>query len=178
MTFINGLLQRLLFTFGVMLFMQLPQFIDHYSQQFSGYYLAQQTQLQQFQFIADTNFSGQLDTLIADFDASPAPAVQQVGKQVFTLQQSLPLLAADLAILTDGSYVNKLGYFITRVDSKLAENTLSLYTPGIPLSQAAIVTGLIGGVSLNLCWLLSLKLLSVIFFRLRLLTNKTTNKPA
>lgn len=172
MTFINGLLQRLLFTFGVMLFMQLPQFIDHYSQQFSGYYLAQQTQLQQFQLIADTNFNGQLATLIADFNASPAPAVQQVGKQVFSLQQSLPVLAADLAILTDGSYINKLRYFITRVDSQLAENTLSLFTPGIPLSQAALVTGLIGGVSLNLFWLFSLKLLALMFSRLRPQMNK------
>ena len=34
MTFINGLLQRLLFTFGVMLFMQLPQFIDHTASNF------------------------------------------------------------------------------------------------------------------------------------------------
>ncbi|MDX2319032.1 MAG: DUF2937 family protein [Moritella sp.] len=172
MTFIHGLLQRLLFTVGVMLFMQLPQFIDHYSQQLSGYYLAQQTQLQQFQLIADTNFNGQLTTLINDFNASPAPAVQQVGKQVFTLQQSVPGLAVDLAILTEGSYVNKLHYFMTRVDSKLAENTLSLFTPGIPLSQAALLTGLIGGVSLNLLWLLSLKLLSLVFLRSHIKVNK------
>jgi len=173
MTFINGLLQRLLFTFGVMLFMQLPQFIDHYSQQLSGYYLAQQNQLQQFQLIADRNFNGQLDTLIADFKASPAPAVQQVGKQVLTLQQSLPELATDLTILTEGSYINKLTYFITRIDSKLAENTLSLFTPGIPLSQAAIVMGLIGGITLNLLWLLNLKLLTLVFSRLHIRGNKT-----
>jgi len=165
MTFINGLLQRLLFTFGVMLFMQLPQFIDHYSQQLSGYYLAQQNQLQQFQLIADSNFNGQLDRLIADFNASPAPAVQQVGKQIFALQQALPELASDLAILTEGNYANKLSYFVTRIDTKLAENTLALFTPGIPLTQAALVTGLIGGITLNLFWLLFLKLLSLIFYR-------------
>ena len=173
MTFIHGLLQRLLFTFGVMLFMQLPQFIDHYSQQLSGYYLAQQNQLQQFQLIADTNFNGQLDSLIADFNASPAPAVQQVGKQVLTLQQALPVLASDLAILTEGSYINKLTYFVTRINTKLAENTLSLFTPGIPLSQAAIVTGLIGGITLNLLWLFSLKLLSLIFYRKHTQTKKS-----
>ncbi|KXO13952.1 hypothetical protein AKG98_14 [Moritella sp. JT01] len=172
MTFIHGLLQRLLFTIGVMLFMQLPQFIDHYSQQLSGYYLAQQNQLQQFQLIADTNFNGQLDTLIADFKSSPAPAVQQVGKQVLTLQQSLPELATDLTILTEGSYINKLTYFVTRIDSKLAENTLSLFTPGIPLSQAAIVTGLIGGITLNLFWLFSLKLLTLMFARFHIRGNK------
>jgi len=163
MTFINGLLQRLLFTFGVMLFMQLPQFIDHYSQQFSGYYLAQKTQLQQYQSIADNNFNGRLDKLIADFTASPAPAVQQVGKQVLTLQHDVPALATDLAILKKGSYTNKITYFATRVNTQLAENTLSLFTPGIPLSQAAIVTGLIGGITLNLLWLISLKLLSLCF---------------
>ena len=172
MTFIHGLLQRLLFTIGVMLFMQLPQFIDHYSQQLSGYYLAQQNQLQQFQLIADTNFNGQLDTLIADFKSSLAPAVQDVGKQVLTLQQSLPKLATDLAILTEGSYINKLTYFVTRIDSKLAENTLSLFTPGIPLSQAAIVTGLIGGITLNLFWLFSLKLLTLMFTRFHIRGNK------
>ena len=172
MTFIHGLLQRLLFTFGVMLFMQLPQFIDHYRQQLSGYYLAQQTQLQQFQLIADTNFNGQLDGLIADFNASPAPAVQQVGKQVFTLQQSVAVLAADLSMLTEGSYVNKLTYFMTRVDNKLAENTLSLFTPSIPLSQAALMAGLIGGVTLNLFWLFGLKLLSLILSRLPIQMNK------
>jgi len=166
MTFINGLLQRLLFTFGVMLFMQLPQFIDHYSQQLSGYYLAQQNQLQQFQLIADNNFNGQLNKLIADFNASPAPAVQQVGKQVLTLQQSLPALAADLATLTQGNYVNKLSYFITRIDNQLAENTLTAFTPGIPLSQTALITGFIGGLSLNLIWLFIIKLMALLWHRL------------
>ncbi|SGY97224.1 DUF2937 family protein [Moritella viscosa] len=173
MTFIHGLLQRLLFTIGVMLFMQLPQFIDHYSQQLSGYYLAQQNQLQQFQLIADTNFNGQLDTLITDFKSSPAPAVQQIGKQVLTLQLSLPKLATDLEILTEGSYINKLTYFVTRIDSQLAENTLSLFTPGIPLSQAAILTGLIGGTTLNLFWLFSLKLLTLMFSRFYIRGNKS-----
>lgn len=173
MTFIHGLLQRLLFTFGVILFMQLPQFIDNYSQQLSGYYLAQKNQLQQFQLIADTNFNGQLDALITDFSASPAPAVQQVGKQVFTLQQSLPALASDLATLTEGSYINKLRYFTTRLDTQLAENTLSLFTPGIPLSQAAIVIGLIGGITLNLLWLFSLKLVTLLFSRFHIRTNKS-----
>ena len=174
MTFIHGLLQRLLFTIGVMLFMQLPQFIDHYSQQLSGYYLAQQNQLQQFQLIADTNFNGQLDTLIADFKSSPSAAVQQVGKRVLTLQQSLPELAIDLVTLTEGSYINKLTYFVTRIDSKLAENTLSLFTQGIPLSQAAIVTGLVGVITLNLFWLFSLKLLTLMFTRFYILGNKPT----
>ncbi|QUM77719.1 DUF2937 family protein [Moritella sp. 24] len=163
MTFIHGLLQRLLFTVGVILFMQFPQFIDHYSQQLSGYYLAQQNQLKQFQLIADINFHGQLDKLITDFNNSPAPAVQQVGKQVFTLQQSVPALAADLAILSDGNYLNKLTYFVTRIDSKLAQNTLMLFKPGIPLSQAALITGLIGGISLNLIWLLIIKLAALLW---------------
>jgi len=174
MTFINGLLQRLLFTIGVMLFMQLPQFIDHYSQQLSGYYLAQQNQLQQFQLIADSNFNGQLNKLIADFNASPAPAVQQVGKQVITLQQSLPVLASDLAILTEGHYANKLSYFMTRIDSQLAENTLTHFTPGIPLSQTALLTGLIGGVSLNLLWLFIIKLPTLLWHRLFRRTRMAT----
>ena len=172
MTFINGLLQRLLFTFGVILFMQLPQFIDHYSQQLSGYYLAQQNQLKQFQLIADSNFNGQLNKLVIDFRESPAPAVQQVGKQVLTLQQSVPALAADLTMLTEGNYAHKLIYFLTRIDRTLAENTLSIFTPGIPLSQAAIVTGLIGGIVLNLLWLFSLKLLMFVFSRFQTQVHK------
>lgn len=175
MTFINGLLQRLLFTLGVILFMQLPQFIDHYSQQLSGYYLAQQKQLQQFQLIADNNFNGQLDKLIADFNTSPAPAVQQIGEQVFTLQQSLPVLATDLAILTDGNYVNQLSYFATSLNTELAKNTLALFTPGIPLSQAALITGLFGGITLNMLWLLIINLTTGLWGRLKRRPVKTAN---
>ncbi|MFT5879870.1 MAG: cell division protein FtsB [Moritella sp.] len=162
MKLINGLLQRLLFTLGFILFMQLPQFIDHYTQHLAGYYNAQQDQLRQYAAIAELNFNGQLNTLIAEFKLNASPEIQQVGKQVATLKASVKSLRQDVATLTDGDYLTQLYFLAKNINSSLAQSTLQRLKPGIPLSKAALITGVVGGLLINLIWLiLSHTLLSI-----------------
>ena len=163
MNVINGLFQRLLFTGGLLLFMQLPQFIGHYSQHLAGYYQSQQRQLQQYQTIADLNFNGQLDLLIRDFQASSSLSVQQVASQIQHLQRDVPQLQQQLQLLSQGDYLQQLSFLSRHIDSDIALNTWQLFQPGLPLTRAALVTGLVGGITVNLCWLLLAALLRKLF---------------
>jgi len=154
MKIINGLLQRLLFTLGFILFMQLPQFIDHYTQHLAGYYNAQQDQLKQYKAIAKLNYDGHLNTLIANFKLNPNPEIQQVGKQIAALKASVKSLRKGVDTLSTGDYPTQLYFLAKNIDLSLAQNTLQILKPGIPLSQSALITGLIGGLVINLIWLI------------------------
>lgn len=162
MKLLNGLLERLLFTFGLLLFMQIPQFIDQYTQRLGGYYDAQRTHLAQYQAIADINYDGELTTLISHFQASDTPAVVQTGQQIESTMQTTETLLQDLRLLTANNYIPKLKLLATRLDMTLAKNTLAIFKPGIPLTKEAIITGLIGGCLVNLLWIMICGLLKAI----------------
>lgn len=162
MKLLNGLLERFLFTFGVLLFMQIPQFIDQYTQRLGGYYDAQRTHLAQYQAIADINYDGQLTTLIANFQSSDTPAVVLTGQQIESTMHTTETLLQDLRLLTADSYLPKLKLLLTRPDLTLAKNTLAIFKPGIPLTKEAIITGFIGGCLLNLLWIMICGLLKKI----------------
>lgn len=162
MKLLNGLLERFLFTFGVLLFMQIPQFIDQYTQRLGGYYDAQRTHLAQYQAIADINYDGQLTTLIAQFQASDTPAIVQTGQQIESTRLTTETLLQDLRLLTADNYIPKLKLLVTRLDTTLAKNTLAIFKPGIPLTKEAIITGFIGGSLLNLLWIMLCGLLKKI----------------
>ncbi len=162
MKLLNGLLERFLFTFGVLLFMQIPQFIDQYTQRLGGYYDAQRAQLAHYQAIADINYDGQLTTLITHFQDSETPAVVQTGQQIESTMHTTEALLQDLRLLTADNYIPKLELLVTRLDMTLARNTLAIFKPGIPLTKEAIITGFIGGSLLNLIWIMICALLKKI----------------
>lgn len=142
--------------------MQLPQFIDHYTQHLAGYYNAQQDQLKQYKAIATLNYDGHLNTLIANFKANSSPEIQQVGRQVATLKASVKSLRKDVETLSTGDYPTQLYFLATSIDVKLAQSTLQMLKPGIPLNQSALITGVLGGLIMNLIWLIISQILTSI----------------
>ncbi len=152
--------------------MQLPQFIDHYTQHLAGYYNAQQDQLKQYKAIAALNYDGHLNTLIANFKANSSPEIQQVGIQVATLKASVKSLRKDVETLSTDDYPTQLYFLATSIDVKLAQSTLQMLKPGIPLSQAALITGVLGGLIMNLIWLILSHCLGAVFNFFRSIQTK------
>ncbi len=56
MFILKGLVDRVLFAVRVLLFMQVPHFVDQYTQSLSGYYQAQANYLDQYQQIAKKQY--------------------------------------------------------------------------------------------------------------------------
>jgi len=142
---IKSFLDKLIFSVGVICFLQLPHFVDHYTQRLGGYYTAQSKHLAQYQTIADESFSGNLHALIANFLASETKAIQKTGATIDRISQEVDELAGALVILQDGNLVNKIRYLAVNLDSQIFYGTLENIKPGIPISFEAFVSALIGG---------------------------------
>ena len=76
-------LDRIVFTAGVLLFLQLPNFIDQYTQRFGGYYEAEKQQLESYQDISEKYFDGDMNAMIESFaDEKDNPAIRETGEQI------------------------------------------------------------------------------------------------
>ena len=145
MKLLLGILDRLVFTAGVLVCMQLPHFVDQYTHRLGGYSRAAQEQLAQYEAIARTNFNGDLDALIAEFSGSSSPAVAQTGRQVARARTRAQQLNAGLQTLETRSFVRKLVYLAVYIEPNIARDSLRSFKPGLPLTAAALVSGLCGG---------------------------------
>lgn len=173
MSLIRSLTDRILFAVGLLLFMQVPQFVDQYTQRLGGYLQGQQEQLSRYQSIADHQFSGNLSSLIDDFNVSDKSSVREVGGNINRLAEQIEVMKIDLQVLEQGPFVAKLTHLLLNMKVDVANETIRVYSPGIPISLEGVICGLLGGILLSLIFHWLMKLLS---YRMR--PFKATSRPA
>ena len=150
MRIIRGLLDRVCFAVGVLLFMQVPHFIDQYTQRLGGFYQAQLEHLHQYQDIANNQHQGDLNKLIQEFESSHRNSVREAGANIRHLHTATESLKSEVEVLEGNNFVYKILHLVTGVHYNIASETLRIYKPGIPISVEGILCGLIGGVLLSL----------------------------
>ena len=163
MRILTGFIDRLVFAAGVIVFLQLPHFIDQYTQRVGGFYDAERAHLEKYQAIADQNFGGSLDALIEEFKTSSNNAVRQTGEQVATTRETMARLRSGLDRLESSDLLQKITYLATHLDYELAKSTLRVFQPGAPFSLGAFVSGVIGGMLFSLLFHVALRLFAYIF---------------
>lgn len=144
------LLDKIFFTFGVIIFLQLPHFINQYTQRIGGYSESQIQQLSNYQSIANDNYNGQIDLLIQGFSNSTDEAVRQTGDNIKSTQDDVQLLKDEISILENEGLFKKIIFLIPNLRLNIAKGTLNSFQPGIPLSFWAIAYGLFGGILFSL----------------------------
>ena len=144
------LLDKIFFTFGVIIFLQLPHFVNQYTQRIGGYSESQIQQLSSYQSIANDNYNGQIDLLIQGFANSTDEAVRQTGDNIKATQEDVTLLKDEILILENEGLLKKIIYLIPNLRLNIAKGTLNSFQPGIPLSIWAIAYGLFGGILFSL----------------------------
>src|SRR3546814_2559305 len=97
-----AIIDRLLFAAGFALAMQLPQFVDSYTQRYGGYHQALVDGMAEYQRNADAHYGGNIDGLIADLHAAPAPGIQEIGDKLTRDRAREREMQAGLAILEHG----------------------------------------------------------------------------
>lgn len=145
-----GLLDRIIFTCGVVVFLQLPAFIDQYTHRLGGFHRAQQAQIANFQDIANNNYAGDLDKLIADFAASDKPSIRDTAKNIQSSRNNAEAIQTELKVLETHSLTQKLFFLVTNLRYPLANDTLKQFNPSIPLNIQSLLYGLIGGILASL----------------------------
>lgn len=172
MFLIKGFCDRILFALGLLVFMQAPQFVDQYTQRLGGYLQAQKQHLAQYQSIADEQFAGDLDALLHNFQSNDNPSVNQTAATIEQTRQQVTSLEVDLSRLEDKNFVYKLGHILTHIHLDVAQATLRIFTPGIPLTLESLLCGLLGGVLFSALFAFLLRL-----FRFVKKTEKESPKP-
>lgn len=150
MRMIKSLLDKIIFASGVLLFMQVPHFIDQYEQRLGGYYQAQVKQLQLYQEIADRQHGGDLMSLIKDFESSASLSVQQTATTIRLAQQESLQLENDVQQLASGSVVEKIVHMASHLKIDIARAVIITFKPAFPLSIEGLLCGLLGGLFMSM----------------------------
>jgi len=135
------LLDRCLFTFSFIVGVQLPEFVQQYSQRLSGHLNEASHHLSQFQAIADSQYQGSLLTLISRYQANSDIAIVQTGDVIAELMTRIELFELQLSHLQQGDLYQRLYYFIIEMDIELARATAFQFQLAIPLETQALLLG-------------------------------------
>ena len=163
MMIFKHLLDKIFFTLGVIVFLQLPHFIDQYTQRIGGYAESKQQQLNDYQLIADNNFNGNLDLLVSGFMKSDDAAVRQTGDNIKETQLDVKILGNEIRFLEEKELLKKVVFLTTNIRINIAKGTLGAFQPGIPLNLWSMIYGLIGGVLFSLLFNGTTKIPKLIF---------------
>lgn len=135
------LIDRCLFTVFFILGLQLPEFMQQYTQRLSGHLHEAHYQLDQFQAIANNQFQGNLLALIKRYQSNADNVFQQTGQMIENLVLRIEGFNQSLTNLQQGDYPDRLYYFVTQIDPELAAATLKQYQLAVPLDMHALITG-------------------------------------
>jgi hypothetical protein len=150
MSFIRGLVDRLLLICAIVAGGLVPGFISQYRQRLGGMLDQAKRDLAPWQRIADQNFHGDLAQLIQYHLASKDPTFHAEGAAISSLVASVQHLQSEVAAL-HGSLFQQAVYLALHVDPAIAHATLGDWVPTFGLSADGISFALIFALCL---WLL------------------------
>ena len=150
MSYIRGLIDRLLLIGAVVAGGLVPGFMAQYRQRLGGRLDQALLDLSPWQKIADQYFHGDLARLIQYHLASKDPTFHSEGAAISSLLASVQHLQQQVAAL-HGSLFQQAAYLAWHADPGIARATLADWVPTFGLSADALLFALIFAVSL---WLI------------------------
>lgn len=150
MNLIKQLADKIFFAAGVILFLQLPHFIDQYTQRVGGYSESKNQQLEKYQSIAANSYGGDIQKLIKSFKNSEDAAVRETGENIEEVRLDAYDLREELTVLENEGLFKKIIFLVTHLRLELAKGTLKSFQPGVPLNLWALAYGVFGGILFSL----------------------------
>jgi len=147
---IKGLIDKVFFAVGVIVFLQLPHFIEQYTQRIGGYATSQTEQIKEYQLIADVHFNGDLQAYIQRMQQNSDPAIASAAEQIANRLDKAHSIEKELLIYEQQPLWYQVPYFMTHIRLDLAKGTAQNFAPGLPINIWAWGYGLIGGVLFSL----------------------------
>tara|TARA_B110000467_G_C18338832_1_gene501177 strand:+ start:4464 stop:4982 length:519 start_codon:yes stop_codon:yes gene_type:complete len=138
---INNIIDRCFFTAIFILGVQLPEFMQQYQQRLAGHLAEAQSQLNQFEMIAQQHFDGSIVTMITRYKDNSEAAIISTGELIERLSLRVDYLANHLAQISQSDYLDNVYLFIWHLDREVANGTAEHFSMAIPLELNAIATG-------------------------------------
>ncbi|MHB8815756.1 MAG: DUF2937 family protein [Steroidobacteraceae bacterium] len=147
MSYVRGLVDRLLLICAVVAGGLVPGFISQYRQRLGGRLDQALLDLAPWQKIANQYFHGDLSRLIQYHLASRDPTFHSEGAAISALAASVQHLQIEVAAL-HGSLIQQAGYLALHMDPAIARATLGDWVPTFGLSSDGIVFALLFALAL------------------------------
>ena len=154
---------------GLLLGIQLPNFLAQYELRLDAHYLEAKSNLAQYQKLADFFFDGDIDALIekhrnsdVDLFKSEVVVIEGTLNRFNELQQE----KSDL----QGNLLHKFYFLVTKLNSPLFKETNNNYRAEVVLNKETITVGAVLALVFSLCF-------ELLFFFVSVLKFKIMNKP-
>ena len=132
---------KLIFAFTLLLGLQLPNFLQQYEHRLDAHFLEVQSQLQQYQDLADLYFSGNLQALITKHKHSDVLLFRKEALIIAKLANRFDLLQ-DKKRALQGALPARLYFLVGEINHPLFLETKKNYNAEVVLSQDSIILGL------------------------------------
>ena len=142
MSYVRGLIDRLLLICAVVAGGLVPGFISQYRQRLGGRLDQARIDLAPWQKIADQNFHGDLAQLIQYHLMSKDATFHAEGAAISSLVASVQHLQLEVAAL-HGNLFQQVGYLAFHIDPAIARATLGDWVPTFGLSADGVLFALI-----------------------------------
>lgn len=147
---LKSLFDKIFFALGVILFLQLPHFIDQYTQRMGGYAASQQQQIREYQVIADQHFNGDIQAYVERLEQHNDPAVSESAEQINKRLKNAAAIEKELMVYEQQALWYQVPYFVAHIRLDLAKGTAQNFAPGLPINLWAWGYGLMGGLLFSL----------------------------
>lgn len=134
-------LRLLLFTFGLLVGVQVPGLINDYSQRVEAHLLESREGLKGFESTARRFFNGDLEALVRHYRSSDDPVFNSDANSIESLLIRNRLFEREWQIL-QGPWLQRTWHVLVNADSQLREETLKGYSYQILLAPEALAWGL------------------------------------
>lgn len=142
---------RLVFTAGILFGVQVPNFIDQYTQKISAHYLEAAENFSGFQATADKFHEGNVKALIERHETSDDPVFKAEAGPIKEIHSRISAFSSELKCLSTNLF-GKIYHVAFKSDRAVLKETLSEYSATVPLNTDAIICGLgLGMVSALVC---------------------------
>ena len=155
----------IVFATGILIGVQVPNFIDQYAKRISAHYLEAKTNFSGYQQTADKHFGGNVEALLDHYTSSADNVFKDDAKNVRYIYFRLKDFSSELKAL-DTAFFKQIFHVVFYSNNEVLKETFVNYTATVPLNHEAIICGLILGLSLSLAFELLLFLLIKIYHKM------------
>ena len=149
MKLIKEYMRLIIFSIGILIGVQVPNFIDQYAKRISAHYIEAKMNFNGYQQTADKHFGGNIEALLAHYASSTDTVFKDDAnniKQIYKRQQGF---FAELKAL-DSPLFRKIFHVIFYANNEVLKETITAFSYTVPLNNEAIVCGLLLGLILSL----------------------------
>ncbi len=147
MKLINDYLRLIIFAAGILVGVQVPNFIDQYAKRISAHYIEAKTNFSGYQQTADKHFNGDISALLNHYGSNPDAVFKDDAKNIQEIYKRRQAFETESKAL-EASLFKKIFHVVFRADAAVLKETIAEFSYTVPLNHEAILCGLLLGLVL------------------------------